>query len=591
MKGKKNNSMRKIQGIFLGFCLVFCCFLMMGCHEHTYGEWQTEKEPTCTDEGLEHRYCDCGETEERIIEKTSHTVTNNTKTESGDGYTCLVCQQVISKEEAEDSLPTNRNITLLSEVTYEGDTDGNFVFYWKEARDYENTIQTILVTVDDGKESQTFRIPSDAASWAYTIQGDSGKYTFSFSPIDRRNIQGRTVSCTCLWLPEIYTMDFPRVEITTQNGELPTYDPASPPTGNWGAGITNNEYVPSIVRVYNKDNELLYASSEDSFLNAKIRIRGNTSAQGAKQPFKIKLTQKVDLLAGLIERADPNVDYTDKNWVLLTSGTSFNTAVGNTVSKLVGMEWVPEYSYVALFVNGDYRGLYILSEGVKDGEGRCDISNTGYLVEMDAYWWNEDLYFTTPISENYPAKYTFKYPENITETSLEYKYIQNYISQFENALLAGEDVSEWIDMESFAKWILVHDILSTWDSGGSNMYLYKYDNTDDSKLHMGPVWDFDTSYWGTELFARIRGEVFFYYPQLFANETFVGMYEKEFRRVKDRVLDAVLEELSQYETDAYETLLRYEAMRWGGANETAKNQVNALTSWFVSHLAWMEKNI
>lgn len=40
--------------------------------EHVFGEWETSKEATCTENGEEIRHCECGETETRVVEATGH---------------------------------------------------------------------------------------------------------------------------------------------------------------------------------------------------------------------------------------------------------------------------------------------------------------------------------------------------------------------------------------------------------------------------------------------------------------------------------------------------------------------------------------
>jgi hypothetical protein len=57
--------------------------------------------------------------------------------------------------------------------------------------------------------------------------------------------------------------------------------------------------------------------------------------------------------------------------------------------------------------------------------------------------------------------------------------------------LVGPQYAERIDVESFARWLLAHDILGTWDSYGSNLFIARYD-TLDSKVRMPVLWDFDT---------------------------------------------------------------------------------------------------
>lgn len=47
-------------------------------HTHSYKEWSIAKEPTCTENGIEERYCNCGEKESRTIAITDHNYKNDT---------------------------------------------------------------------------------------------------------------------------------------------------------------------------------------------------------------------------------------------------------------------------------------------------------------------------------------------------------------------------------------------------------------------------------------------------------------------------------------------------------------------------------
>lgn len=61
----------------------------MSLHEHSYGDWQTVKAPTCTENGKEERSCECGEKETRDVKAKGHsygdwtTVEDPTCTEKG----------------------------------------------------------------------------------------------------------------------------------------------------------------------------------------------------------------------------------------------------------------------------------------------------------------------------------------------------------------------------------------------------------------------------------------------------------------------------------------------------------------------------
>ena len=87
-------------------------------------------------------------------------------------------------------------------------------------------------------------------------------------------------------------------------------------------------------------------------------------------------------------------------------------------------------------------------------------------------------------------KFTFKYPDEDDITEEQINSISNFIYEFEDALLHGEPIEKYADIATFAAWMLCHDILGTADSAGSNIYFYKKDSLETSKLQAGPIWDF-----------------------------------------------------------------------------------------------------
>jgi len=52
--------------------LIILCILIFR-HIHSYGEWELYSEPTCSSYGIERRYCDCGEMQDRRIDMLPHT--------------------------------------------------------------------------------------------------------------------------------------------------------------------------------------------------------------------------------------------------------------------------------------------------------------------------------------------------------------------------------------------------------------------------------------------------------------------------------------------------------------------------------------
>lgn len=58
--------MKKIIALMTAI-IIIACGLTSCNHQHNFGEWKVLKSATCTENGLEARYCDCGEKQSEII--------------------------------------------------------------------------------------------------------------------------------------------------------------------------------------------------------------------------------------------------------------------------------------------------------------------------------------------------------------------------------------------------------------------------------------------------------------------------------------------------------------------------------------------
>lgn len=283
------------------------------------------------------------------------------------------------------------------------------------------------------------------------------------------------INCLCIVL-HVYAQthaSIPVLNIKTVNGDMPTATIVYAPEGCVGVSITDNDYVPGRMTI-TLNGETLYDTKEyeKSISGMRIKIRGNsTGAYLEQHPYKIKLSKKYDML-----RRNNDI-YKHKDWVLLSMYTwnikmtnqqsNVLNIAGLTMSKIFDKEWTPEYEFVHVFINEQYQGMYYLMESVEKGEGRVNISNNGFLVEHDPFWWNEDVYFRTNL-QDYLTAYTYKYPDEDDVTESEQINIKACLDNFENALYNNDDISKYIDVESFAKWMLIHDILGTDDAAGCN---------------------------------------------------------------------------------------------------------------------------
>lgn len=511
---------------------------------------------------------------------------DSTDTKTTDGYRITKIESDLTVKITVTPLADMSNSAMMSNLTYHVSNDTVY-FNWNN----EMFLNEITINVGDNEYS----VSGSTKEWSYQMNEDEVS-SFSFTPKFNSTIVGNPLTAKVSNI-DTTSIKYNRVEIETEDYELPTYEAVSAPSGNWGTSITNANYVNSIVKLYSNQNNLVFDSSNDkkddnNYSGAKIKVRGNNTAFGNKKPYKIKLSKNNDLLSDYLSRTDSK--FKDKEWLLLASGNDFKTLVGRTITGLISKSWNPQYSYVSLYLNGDYQGMYILCESIN--ESRMEVTKNGYVIELDAYWWNEDIYFNSYIATNLntPLNYTFKYPDDLEETSPEFIYIKNYIDEFETALYSNNDVSNYIDKDSYARWLLIQDILAINDAGGSNMYYYKNDNTTDSLLYAGPNWDFDSAFSFTESFCAYRVHHWFlstYFVILINDSVFMNYYKTNFNTYKDEVISTINSAISLIDETAFDAEITYENMRWSNSSISYSTRKTNVNTFMAQHLTWMENNV
>lgn len=481
----------------------------------------------------------------------------------------------ISQEDIDDfrSLMTEE-----APVPEKGDANGD---YFVNAADLVETVNYIMGSPSKGYDFNAADVNRDGRVNATDI-------VFITKMIMGDYISTEKVSKSGLWV----------MEIMTENGEEPKCEKADAPEGCIGSTVINATKVPCQI-IITHNNDTLYHSGkyQKNKSGATIKINGNQTAFNAKEgnwPLKIKLQKEADLLCRGSEK------YADTEWRLLNDALSLNTILGLKVSQILNMEWTPGCVPCNVMINGDYRGCYLLIECVKRNKD-CRINvdkQTGAIVERDPYWWSEDRYFSTShLAKNNRYQWTWKYPdEDDVTTNLE-MYLKNYIEQAESSIKDGT-YEEYIDTESFARWILTHDILGTQDSGGSNLYVAKYDSTDASRLRMPLLWDYDSNF-GVDLesFSLCHYSDSYYFPYLFnsKNKAFLNCYKKIWNEVKptlhSQIENAIMDFLKSEELVALNKSRDLQYKRWRIFTRTPTEKAVKALIWFRDHLPLLDKEI
>lgn len=330
----------------------------------------------------------------------------------------------------------------------------------------------------------------------------------------------------------------------------------------------------------------------------RIRGRGNATWTYPKKPYKLKLDKKATIL-GMNE---------DKDWVLLANycdKTLLRTAIALKLSRMLKFPFTSEDRFVEVVLNGEYMGNYQLVEGIKQGSNRVDIPKKGYLFEKDGYYLQEINYFVT--SRGYG--YSFKNPDPEDDlTTKQWEYIKNYMDEFEAVLNSSSynnpesGYARFIDVPSFVKWFIFHNILANMDT---NVYMTK-DDMGDSKVKMGPVWDFEWSIGiGWYEGARPRPANYyvwesnaFYYDRLLQDPQFKSKVKEMWQSIN------VTNELLNF-IDATAAMLEKSQQlnftRWNIMNERVsvggipmgsyEKEVECDRQFFINHMNWLNNEI
>ncbi len=517
-------------------------------------------------------------------------------------------------EDKQPEAPQPSDVTLSILTDYASITSGGEVYVDFRINPYETAFD---YTVEDGScavaLATQYGVTEDLNCQIAGIEPlgsdpmDSGKYrvllkdgrkqhtyddVYQFIFTDEKGRKARSgtfkIHCECDNLTKtVLAAGLPVVVIETVDREEPTCEYVSHPPGCAGAGIRNATKVPGRVSILDRKN-ILYESGDykDGESGMTVRIRGNTSAYASKKPYKVKLQKKADLLF----RGDDK-KYKDKDWLLLRYD-ELKMMAGFKVNELLGITWTPGFQFVNVIFNGKNRGLYMLTEAVKrNDECRLNVlKDEGYIIEYDAYWWNEDVYFTN--GWTYSMAYTFKYPEEDEVTEEQVAYIKGFVAQVEKSIIEG-NYEEYIDVLSFARWLLGQDILGNLDSAGSNMYLTKYDKTTNSKLAMANLWDFDNIYRMQDQWSNIHMTGAFYFPHLLGSrnpafrQTYVSLSDGGTQRIC-KVLSTYMKNFASSNTGvAVDASIVLDNARWHYGVPTVQESVDRACEWFDSRAGWL----
>jgi len=259
-----------------------------------------------------------------------------------------------------------------------------------------------------------------------------------------------------------------------------------------------------------------------------IEIRGNFSSSLPQLPYDVETRDSLGNNLNVSLLGMP----TENDWALIAmynDKSFFRNMLAYNSSLSMG-NWAPRSVLCELVLNGQYQGVYALTEKIKKDNNRVNISTLdstevnlpdvsgGYILKTD-FWDDINSWQTTsPIDHpevNVHLVYYYPKPEAL---ALEQKnYIQNFVYQFEIALYGSQFADsingyrKYISTKSFVDYFIVNELARNVDGFKKSCYYHKEkDNINGNigQLKAGPIWDFDWAWkdvWDCSIFQATDG--------------------------------------------------------------------------------------
>ena len=361
-----------------------------------------------------------------------------------------------------------------------------------------------------------------------------------------------------------------------------------------------------------------------------IELRGESSIEFAKKSFSIEL-QNAD-------GSNNNVSILglpEENDFVLNGPFSDQTLIKNVLTyelfRRTG-RWAPRNRFIEVVINGDYEGVYVLTEKLKRDENRVDIDKLtnedvsapeltgGYILRRDKKnklleeeWW------TSPVQQPFHETMWYEYydPEYDELTPDQAQYIRDWMQNFDEVMSGSgftgleNGYRKYIRTKSFIDMMFINEISKGIDNYLFSTYFYKENDADGGQLVAGPPWDYNLGYgnlnYGDSWDAKETygwsypqgGRVYWFerlmQDNVYVNQTYCRWTEHRDSVFSDANVLALIDSCVQVIGDAadrnfarFPTLGNYVWPAIEPYPETYEGEIDKLKSWLIGRLAWMD---
>ena len=222
-----------------------------------------------------------------------------------------------------------------------------------------------------------------------------------------------------------------------------------------------------------------------SYLNQKytdqIRGHGNSTWNYDKKSYNLTLNTPDDLIN----------DSNNQNYVLIANAidkTNLRNRIVYDMASETITSWNVSSKHMDLYVNGEYRGLYLLTDKIEVAENKLNLSQDCFLYNLE---YNSRA--KKDSVENIMPKISAELQNDKAHTDAEEEKAEETIIRIFGGItgcgIDDKGLEDCIDLESWASLYILQEFSSNYDSGTCSLYFY----LKDGKLYAGPLWDYDNT--------------------------------------------------------------------------------------------------
>ena len=399
----------------------------------------------------------------------------------------------------------------------------------------------------------------------------------------------------------------------------------------YGVEIPDEPRIPASMGIINNESGINYIDDPFNDFDGSITIerRGNSSQWQGKTPYRFETVDD--------EGENSNVELlgmpAENDWVLYAPWQD-KTMIRNVLTYQLSNEmerYASRSRYVELYLNDEYRGIYVLMEKIKRDGNRVDISKLnpdeitgddvtgGYILKFDWFYTGDNIGGFE--SEFDDMIYNYHYPKPSDIVPEQEAYIEEYINGFETIMMGTDYTNDstgypsMMNVESFVDFILLQELAKNVDAYRLSTYIYKDKESIDNRLTAGPVWDFNHGFgncdygetwevdnWLLEYNPEGGDQMAFWWELLWEDLAFQHKAAVRYTELRQTIFSeehiySIIDSIADYLGPAVDrNFARWPLLGnyiWPNyyVFDTYEEEIDYLKSWTAQRLAWMDSDI